>query len=573
LGKRLDMSGRDKTKEELINELADLRHRISALEAAETERTKYRDLVENSNDVLYAVDKDGVITYVSPAIESFIGYHPSEVVGHHFTDLAHPEDLTRLREGFESILASQTLTNEYRILAKSGQVRWMRTSSRPILAGNQVIGVQGILVDITERVEAERVLEKHNLNLALLNQVSQALIATSNLPRILEQLLRAAARITTAEGSLVWLWDEERAGELTCRGALLHDEFQMPQNLRLRPGQSIAGWVAQRGQPVAVANAQDDPRFLCSTDRRLGIQTTSLLAVPLEIRDHISGVLEVVNKRGAIPEDGTVGFDAEDHVLIEMLAASATAAIDNARLIEALRQYGMELEARNQELDEFAHSVAHDLKNPLGQVVGFADLLEKDYAATFDQDVRQSLHTIAQTGRKMSNIIDELLLLAGVRRQEKVELVPLDMANVVAEAQRRLTDLIKDHQAEVILPSEDDWPLVLGYGPWIEEVWVNYLSNAIHYGGRPPRVELGATEQADGTVRFWVRDNGDGLTPVEQTRLFKSFERLDRVRAKGHGLGLSIVRRIVEKLGGQVAVESEKGVGSIFSFTLPSAAQ
>jgi signal transduction histidine kinase len=85
-------------------------------------------------------------------------------------------------------------------------------------------------------------------------------------------------------------------------------------------------------------------------------------------------------------------------------------------------------------------------------------------------------------------------------------------------------------------------------------------------------VELGATQQPDGTVRFWVRDNGDGLTSVEQARLFKSFERLDRVRAKGHGLGLSIVRRIVEKLGGQVGVESEKGVGSVFSFTLPLAA-
>jgi PAS domain S-box-containing protein len=433
-------------------------------------------------------------------------------------------------------------------------------------------GMIGIIMEITERVRAEQALERHNLNLALLNQVSQALIATPDLPRIVERLLRAAAQITAAEGSLVWLWDEERAGELACQGILFDGESRTPYDVRLRPGQGIPGWVAQRGQSVVVAHAQDDPRFFPGIDQQLGLQTTSLLAVPLQIRDHISGVLQVVNKQGAIPTDAPPGFDAEDHVLIEMLAASATAAIDNARLIESLRQYGMELEARNQELDEFAHSVAHDLKNPLGQVVGFADLLEKDYAAALDQDVRQSLRTIAQTGRKMSNIIDELLLLAGVRRKEKVELLPLDMASIVTEAQRRLADLIQEHQVAVILPPAGDWPAALGYGPWIEEVWVNYLSNAIQYGGRPPRVEVGATEQSDGTVRFWVRDNGDGLTPLEQARLFKSFERLDRVRAKGHGLGLSIVRRIVEKLGGKVGVESEKGVGSIFSFTLPPAA-
>ena len=101
-------------------------------------------------------------------------------------------------------------------------------------------------------------------------------------------------------------------------------------------------------------------------------------------------------------------------------------------------------------------------------------------------------------------------------------------------------------------------------------LWVSYLSNAIKYGGQPPRVELGATVQADGMVRFWVRDDGPGLTPEEQARLFIPFTRLDQVRAKGHGLGLSIARRIVEKLDGQVGVESEVGQGSVFSFTLSS---
>ncbi len=120
---------------------------------------------------------------------------------------------------------------------------------------------------------------------------------------------------------------------------------------------------------------------------------------------------------------------------------------------------------------------------------------------------------------------------------------------------------------EISLP--DTWPVALGYAPWIEEVWANYMSNAIKYGGQPPRLELGATRQVDDMIRFWVRDNGPGLTPEDQEALFTPFTRLDQVRATGHGLGLSIARRIVENLDGQVGVESEPDQGSLFYFTLP----
>jgi signal transduction histidine kinase len=161
-----------------------------------------------------------------------------------------------------------------------------------------------------------------------------------------------------------------------------------------------------------------------------------------------------------------------------------------------------------------------------------------------------------------------MLLLAGVRTLTAVPLVPIDMTGVVTEALNRLTDLVAECQADVRLPEE--WPLARGYAPWVEEVWVNYISNAVKFGGCPPLVELGATQEDNGSVRFWVRDNGPGLTKDEQTRLFRPFTRLKQVRAKGYGLGLSIARRIVEKLGGQIGVESQPGQGSVFSFTLPA---
>jgi len=219
------------------------------------------------------------------------------------------------------------------------------------------------------------------------------------------------------------------------------------------------------------------------------------------------------------------------------------------------------------ELDAFAHTVAHDLKNPLASIVGYGKLLESRFDNLPPIKIGDFLNIIIQNGVKMSSIIDELLLLATMRHVEDVTRAPLSMAEIVSQVRLRLSGLIQEYQAEIVTP--EAWPVATGHGAWVEEVWVNYMSNAIKYGGRPPRVELGATVE-DHAVRFWVRDNGNGISPEEQARLFTLFTRLDQVKAEGHGLGLSIVRRIVEKLDGEVGVESEMGRGSTFSFTLPA---
>jgi len=240
------------------------------------------------------------------------------------------------------------------------------------------------------------------------------------------------------------------------------------------------------------------------------------------------------------------------------------------RAEEALQQRTAELEARNEELDAFAHTVAHDLQGLVGLVTGYAEVLAEDHAEFSGEKLERCLYAVVHNGRKMSEVIDGLLLLASTRKMD-VEIEPLVMPSIVAEAQRRLVSMIAEYQAEMVVP--DTWPAALGYGPWVEEVWVNYISNAIKYGGRPPRVELGAEAQPDGMVRFWVQDNGSGLMPEARARLFVPFTQLAHLHSKGHGLGLSIVQRIVDRLGGQVGVDSEgvPGRGSIFSFTLPGA--
>jgi PAS domain S-box-containing protein len=235
---------------------------------------------------------------------------------------------------------------------------------------------------------------------------------------------------------------------------------------------------------------------------------------------------------------------------------------------EALQRYTDQLQTRAEELDAFAHTVAHGLKSPLGLIVGYAAVLSQDFPLLPPDQVQRSLGVIDRNARRMNRIIDELILLSGLRSVE-VEMRPLDMGRIVQDAQDGLLHIIRRSEAEIVVPKI--WPSVIGHAPWVEEVWANYLSNALKYGGQPPRVELGGEMSERGTARFWVRDNGHGLTPEEQEQLFTPFTRLEEIRAEGHGLGLSIVQRIVERLGGHVGVESEVGQGSTFSFTLPLA--
>jgi PAS domain S-box-containing protein len=239
---------------------------------------------------------------------------------------------------------------------------------------------------------------------------------------------------------------------------------------------------------------------------------------------------------------------------------------ERVRADQVLRRRTAELRARNEELDAFSYTVAHDLKNPLSVTIASAETLLEGLSETPPRELKKVLRSIARNGRRMNAIIDSLLLLAGVREMT-VEPELVDMGGIVGKVLERLGPAIEEHQAEIILP--DSWPVAVGYVPWLERVWNNYLTNALKYGGRPPRLKLGGAPCPDRQIRFWVKDNGPGLTPEQQIRLFAPFVRLNRFSDVGHGLGLTIVKRIVEKLGGEVSVESKMGQGSVFSFTLP----
>lgn len=227
-----------------------------------------------------------------------------------------------------------------------------------------------------------------------------------------------------------------------------------------------------------------------------------------------------------------------------------------------------------QELDAYAHTVAHDLKNPLAGIIGYLDMAQEEIdEPEIDRAELQALVSRAHlTSGQLQKVIESLLLLASVRRRTDVEPTTIHLGEVVETCVARLGHQIESSGAEVVLAV--NWPTVVGYRPWVEEALMNYISNALKYGGQPPRVNITAVyddTEAD-MVRLTVADNGHGLTSDEQAKLFIPFSRLNPSQSDGHGLGLSIVQRIVTRLGGRVGVDSTPGHGSKFWFTLPTTA-
>jgi len=226
------------------------------------------------------------------------------------------------------------------------------------------------------------------------------------------------------------------------------------------------------------------------------------------------------------------------------------------------------LKDRNQELDAYAHTVAHDMKGSLNVMLSHCQYLDGSPADISSQQVQESVKKIWKGGLKLNQIVEGLLLLSSISR-ESAPSTPVDIASLTAEAVERLEHLIDRRKAEIKLPAH--FPAALGYAPWVEEILYNYISNAIKYGGTPPVVQLGGTVRNDGFVEYWVQDNGQGLTPEMQAGIFDYGHRQKETTEESYGLGLSIVKRIALKLNGQVAVKNCAEGGSIFSFALPLA--
>jgi signal transduction histidine kinase len=225
------------------------------------------------------------------------------------------------------------------------------------------------------------------------------------------------------------------------------------------------------------------------------------------------------------------------------------------------------LTVRNRELESFVYMASHDLRTPLVSIDGFARLLEEDYADRLDADGREYLGRVRANAADMDSLLSDLLELSRVTTtEEPKETVPV--ADVVEQALQQLDHAIRESGAAVIVP--DDLPEVSASPTRLRQVFTNLIGNAIKFSRQDagPRIEITWDELRDGH-RFRVADNGIGIPEPYREQIFEIFTRLKDKDVSGTGVGLTIVRRIIERHGGKVGVESRPGEGSTFWFTLP----
>ncbi len=297
----------------------------------------------------------------------------------------------------------------------------------------------------------------------------------------------------------------------------------------------------------------------------------SQIIIPLVSEDIVMGTIHFAStqSRAYTQDDLRIGY---------MLALQLSAAIRNAKLFDELRRAEVELrrraeelEDRNRELDAYNHTIAHDLKSPLTGIVLAADLVDLRFGKDLPEVARYQFNMIKNNGKRMATMIDQLLSLAKLRDVTGTA-VKIDVVSVVEGALMRFNHVLQEKDISVVYAA--DMPPAMGHGQWVEEIFANLISNAIKYMGEDnerPSINIRALMQGE-MVRYEVQDTGVGIAPADQARLFEMFTRLHTVKgADGLGLGLSIVHRIVTKMGGKVGVESVVDNGSTFWFTLPAA--
>ncbi len=256
--------------------------------------------------------------------------------------------------------------------------------------------------------------------------------------------------------------------------------------------------------------------------------------------------------------DMAAGVGADRHRLEEL----------NASLEERLSQRTAEADARSRELESFLYAASHDLRAPVLSIQGFANLLTRNLGRRLDNQSRDHLGRIRANAETMDLLLRDLLEASRVGRvQEVVEWV--DSGEIVASVLRDLEPEVTRLNVQVEV--SDRLPLV-AYSPrLLARVFRNLIDNAIKFmGDQPaPRIAIGC-ERLREAYRLWVRDNGVGISPEHHDKIFGLFTRADGAEAPGSGVGLAVVRRIVETHGGRVWVEGEPGAGSVFCFTVPA---
>lgn len=540
-----------KTRKGLRQEIKALRERLVALEQAERalrgSEARYRAILEESADAIVSLDPWLNITAWSTGAERILGYVKEEVIGKPLSILV-PEHKRESTAEILRIVRERGFVRDWEThrLAKDGHLVDVEMTVTDL---GPELGFTAILRDITERKQAERQLQKYRAQLEQLHRIALDITGQLELSALLETLVRDVTQLLDAEAGGIYLYRPER----DVLEWAISVNAPVPAGSELKRGEGLSGRVWERGEPIIVDDydewngAQPDIR-----KRSLG---GSVVAAPITWGETFLGVIDAASAQANT-------FSEQDAHLLSLFADQAAIAIKNARLFT-------ELEASNRELDSFSQTVAHDLKGPLTSIIGFGSLLEEEIHG-YSEEVDYLLDVILKAALKMADMIDQLLLLA-VLRDTSAIIEPVDAADAIKMVLLGLERQIAER--EVTIEVMPNLPVALGHRQWVSAVFANLVNNAIKYIGKEnpdPRIAIRGSRQGD-YVRYEVEDNGLGITPEDQKKLFDIFTRFHHKESSGMGLGLSIVHRVVTNLNGEVGVESTPGQGSTFWFTLPAA--
>jgi signal transduction histidine kinase len=402
-----------------------------------------------------------------------------------------------------------------------------------------------------------------------LMKVGAAISSELDLDALLRTISQTTSHLLQAERSTVFLVDQGR-NELWSRVAEGLDR----QEIRIPLHAGIAGTVATTGAPIRINDAYTDPRFNPEVDKRTGYRTRNILCAPMRnARGRVIGVFQVLNKRGG-------DFSALDEQLLASLSSQAAVAVENAQLYDEVQRAYTQLQALDKMKSNFLNTISHELRTPLAPILGYCDILLSGGLGSLPVSCARGVEAMAASGKRLLALIESLLLFVRLDQgemalnREALDIVPL-VAGVLEPFQFKAVERKLSLSNEVA----GDLPPVIADRQELTTVLTHLVDNATKFTPAGGRVIVKARpvtgEDGSVVVEIAIQDTGIGIPADLHAKIFERFYQADSSLTRhygGVGIGLAVVKQIIEAHGSHVVVDSEPGKGSTFRFHLPVAA-
>ena len=396
--------------------------------------------------------------------------------------------------------------------------------------------------------------------LTRLVEISLILNSTLELDRLLQSILHTATELLECRDVSILLFDNkiEELRFVAATGPHEEELKKMPVPL----DNSLAGTIFTENRNLVINRVEDDPRHYDYVGEELDYHVESLIGVPMRVKDSVIGVLEALNKEGG-------GFAASDLKLLSVIASQAAIAINNAKLIQALKKANAELNEADDTKRAFLAVTSHELRTPLGIILGYATFLQNEAAG----ESKQHAENVLKAAMRLRGILDDMknmnLLFTGEADLD------ISLTNVQAIINAANEEIIpaaeaKNQKMTFEMPAKEI-PLRCD-GQKLSVVFINLLSNAVRFTPSGGEIILKVLEK-DNNVLISFQDNGRGIPPDKLEKVFEGFYQIDSHmtrRSGGLGVGLAIAREIIRLHGGKIWAESEgTDCGATFFIRLP----